>query len=98
MSVTAYHFWSPTCGPCTVIKPSVETLKEEFSSVKWTSVNTHDDSNGYAQRFGIQVVPTIVVAVRDSAGKTVYSEKQTGTNMSHYYRILNKATNFIKQM
>lgn len=97
MSVHAYHFWSPTCAPCKVIKPAVEDLKEEFDSVVWTSVNTHDDKNQLAEKFGVQVVPTIVVLVTNSDGKPVYSEKQSGTNMSNYYRVLNKATKFIQQ-
>lgn len=97
MSVTAYHFWSPTCAPCKFIKPAVEDLKEEFPDIQWVSVNTHDDTNGYAEKFGVQVVPTIVVLVLDSTGKAVYSEKQSGTNMSNYYRILRHGLKFIQQ-
>jgi thiol-disulfide isomerase/thioredoxin len=97
MSITAYHFWSPTCGPCKVIKPAIEDLKEEFSNIQWVSVNTHDDTRGIAERFGVQVVPTVVVMVTDSTGKPVYSEKQSGTNMAGYYRILRSALKFIQQ-
>lgn len=96
MSITAYHFWSPTCGPCKVIKPSIEDLKEEFPDVPWVSVNTHDDTGGIAQKFGVQVVPTVVVLVMDSTGKAVYSEKQSGTNMAGYYRILRSGLKFIQ--
>jgi thiol-disulfide isomerase/thioredoxin len=96
MSVTAYHFWSPTCAPCKHIKPAVEDLKEEFSNIQWVSVNTHDDSQNVAQRFGVQVVPTIVVVVTDSTGKVVYSEKQSGTNISGYYRIIRAGLKFIQ--
>lgn len=96
MSVTAYHFWSPTCAPCKHIKPAVEDLKEEFSNIQWVSVNTHDDSQNVAQRFGVQVVPTIVVVVTDKTGKVVYSEKQSGTNISGYYRIIRAGLKFIQ--
>ena len=96
MSVIAYHFWSPTCGPCKVIKPAIEDLKEEFPNIQWVSVNTHDDPNETAQRFGVQVVPTIVVLVLDSTGKAIYSEKQSGTNMAGYYRIIRGGLRFIK--
>jgi thiol-disulfide isomerase/thioredoxin len=95
MSVTAYHFWSPTCGPCKFIKPAIEDLKEEFPDIQWVSVNTHDDTQGVAQRFGVQVVPTIAVLVLDSTGKAVYSEKQSGTNMAGYYRILRGGLKFV---
>ena len=94
--MTAYHFWSPTCGPCKVIKPAIEDLKEEFSDVQWISVNTHDDSQGLAERFGVRVVPTLVVLVMDSTGKAIYSEKQSGTNMAGYYRIIRSGLKFVK--
>ena len=94
MNVTAYHFWSPTCGPCKVIKPSIEDLKEEFPDVQWVSVNTHDDTQGFAERFGVHVVPTVVVLVSDSNGKAVYSEKHSGTTMAGYYRIIRSALKF----
>jgi thioredoxin 1 len=86
MHVTAYHFWSPTCNPCKVIKPAVEDLKEEFNSVNWVSVNTHDDKNGFAGKYGVTLVPTIVVA-RDG----VEVGRHSGTTMITYYSILRKA-------
>ena len=33
--IVAYHFWSPTCGPCKVIKPAIEDLH---------SIKQHTDS------------------------------------------------------
>jgi thiol-disulfide isomerase/thioredoxin len=88
MNGTVYHFWSPTCGPCKVIKPVIEDLKEEFPQLKWLSVNTHDDANNYAQRFGVQFVPTLVLVVSNSEGKVIMSEKKTGTNVADYYRLI----------
>jgi len=88
MSVTAYHFWSPTCAPCRAIKPVIEDLKEEFPQVQWVSVNTHDDRAAYANRFSVHVVPTIVVVAKDSTGKDVYSDKNSGTAVANYYRML----------
>lgn len=95
MKVTVYHFWSPTCNPCNVIKPAIEDIKEEFSnSVTWVSVNTHTDVNGYSEKFGVKVVPTIVVIVTDENDKIVYSQKQSGTEMMNYYRIIRSAIKF----
>lgn len=82
MTPTAYHFWSPTCGPCKVIKPMIEDLKEEFDQVTWVSVNTHADPENYAQKYGVSVVPTVVV-VYDN-----FMEKHSGTQAVGYYRIL----------
>jgi thiol-disulfide isomerase/thioredoxin len=91
MSVTAYHFWSPTCGPCKVIKPAIDDLKDEFSNVGWMSVNVQDDPDGHAARFGVQVVPTIVVVAINPDRNVVYQDKNSGTQMVHYYRILRSA-------
>jgi thiol-disulfide isomerase/thioredoxin len=96
MSVVAYHFWSPTCQPCKVIKPAIEDLKEEFPDVKWVSVNTHEDGTGYSDIYGVRVVPTIVVAVKDATGKDVSVEKHSGTQMAAYYRIIRHALNSSK--
>jgi thiol-disulfide isomerase/thioredoxin len=84
--VIAYHFWSPTCGPCQVIKPAIEDLKEEFPNVLWRSVNTHNDINNASQTFQVSVVPTIVVT---KDGSEV--GRHSGTSMSIYYSILRKA-------
>lgn len=85
--VTAYHFWSPTCGPCKVIKPAVEDLKEEFSQVDWVTVNTHQDPTGLTRKLGVTVVPTIAVVSATGA-----VEKHSGSDMMGYYRILRNAT------
>jgi thioredoxin 1 len=88
--ITAYHFWSPTCGPCKVIKPAIEDLKEEFPQVKWVSVNTHNDEKDLAWDFKVTTVPTIVVVV-EKDGIEVFNEKHSGTTMASYYRILRNA-------
>lgn len=86
MGVEAFHFWSPTCTPCTVIKPAVDDLKQEFDDVKWTSVNTHIDMHGLGKKMGIQVVPTIVV-FKDG----VEVGRHSGANMIMYYTLIRKA-------
>ena len=85
-NVVALHFWSPTCGPCKTIKPAIEDLKEEFSQVQWVSVNTHQDTRGYAAQFKVTVVPTIVVLKNDQE-----VGRHSGTSMSIYYSLLRKA-------
>jgi len=91
MSVVAYHFWSPTCGPCQVIKPAVADLKEEFSHIQWVSVNTQEDPHNYTQTFGVRVVPSIAVVATSPSGEIVYRDLQSGTTMMNYYRILRAA-------
>ena len=97
MSVVAYHFWSPTCAPCKYIKPAIEDLKEEFPKVSWVSVNTHDDQQGVATKYNVTVVPTIVVESLDKDNKVLVTEKQTGTNMANYYRIIRNALKTTQQ-
>jgi thioredoxin 1 len=97
MKVVAFHFWSPTCAPCKAIKPMIETLKEEFLQIQWISVNTHDDSNDYKSKFGVQVVPTVVVTVFKDDGSLVTSEKHSGTSPAGYYRILRNGLKFTQQ-
>ena len=91
MRVTAYHFWSPTCGPCKVIKPALEDLKEEFPNVQWVSVNTHEDPSNLAKKYSVSVVPTVVVLTVNEQGSPVQTEKHSGTNMMGYYRIIRSA-------
>jgi thiol-disulfide isomerase/thioredoxin len=98
MSVIAYHFWSPTCNPCKVIKPAIDDLKEEFSVVTWVPVNTHDDPAGLAAKYCVKFVPTIVVIVNDADGNEVSAEPHTGTNIMGYYRILRNATKKLSLM
>ena len=92
--IVAYHFWSPSCGPCKVIKPAIEDLKEEFPQVNWVSVNTHDDELNLARRLDVTVVPTIVV-VAEKDGGVVYKERHSGTTMASYYRILRNALRYL---
>jgi thioredoxin 1 len=87
MSVTAYHFWSPTCGPCKAIKPAIDDLKEEFPQVVWLSVNLHA-TEVLSQKYNVAVVPTIVVESKDKAGNVILVDKHSGTNVAGYYRIL----------
>jgi thiol-disulfide isomerase/thioredoxin len=97
MRAVAYHFWSPTCGPCKTIKPFIEDLKEEFPQFAWLSVNTHDDPNNYKGTFDVKFVPTIVVAVYKDDGSLLTSEKHSGTAGVGYYRILRNGLKFIQQ-
>ena len=87
MTVTVFHFWSPTCGPCMVIKPSLEMLKEEFEGrIEWISINTKEDPKAVARLMNISVVPTIVVA---KDGMEV--GRHSGTQIGIFYTLVRKA-------
>ncbi len=82
------HFWSPTCGPCRVIKPAIEQLKEEFEdkNIDWISINIKEDPKGYAQRFQVNVVPTMIVF----KGQTEIG-RYSGTQIAIVYQLIRKA-------
>ena len=81
------HFWSPTCGPCMTIKPSLEMVKEEFEDkIDWISINTKEDPKGYASRFGVSVVPTIIVFKGDTE-----IGRYSGTQIAIIYQLIRKA-------
>jgi thioredoxin 1 len=84
--VVAMYFWSPTCGPCKTIKPAVEDLKEEFDTVQWVGVNTHNDTQGYVAQLKVTGVPTIVVLKNNQE-----VGRHSGSSIGIYYAILRKA-------
>jgi thioredoxin 1 len=84
--VVVLHFWSPTCNPCKVIKPAIDDMKEEFQQVQWASVNTHADSDGYAAKYKVSVVPTMVVLKNN-----VEIGRHSGSSIGIYYSIIRKA-------
>ena len=89
MTVTVFHFWSPTCNPCKVIKPALEDIKEEFEGqIEWISINTKEDPKGIAPRLGIAVVPSFVV-VKDGVEIGRYS----GTQIALIYTLIRKGLN-----
>lgn len=84
--VRVLHFWSPTCGPCTVIKPALEDIKEEFDGrIEWTSINTRDDPDEHTQTLHISVVPSFVVFKGE-----VEVGRYSGTQVSIVYQLIRK--------
>ena len=54
-------FWAPWCGPCRMIAPVLEELAGELGDkVVIAKVNT-DQNPIYAQRLGVQGIPTMVL-------------------------------------
>lgn len=94
--IVVYYFWSPTCNPCKAIKPSIEQLKEEFEDTippqNWIAVNTHADTQGYVSKFGVSVVPTLVVT---KGGQEV--GRHSGSTIALYYTLIRKAIRFTPQ-
>ena len=83
--MSVYVFSSPTCPPCQTLKPVIEDLKEEYSSLQWIHVNIKDDPRGLTQKYGVTQVPTVVVDSKKGI------ERHSGTVAMGYYRILKNA-------
>jgi thiol-disulfide isomerase/thioredoxin len=89
--VHVLHFWSPTCGPCMTIKPTIEMIKEDLTEkhgdqIDWISINTKDDPKGRARALDISIVPTFVVFKGD-----VESGRYSGTQIGILLAVINKA-------
>ena len=80
--MSVYHFWSPKCGPCMRMKPAFAEMKEDFSDMKWTSINILDDPAGIAQQFGIKQIPAMAVIHPSGV------HKHSGTDLPGYFKIL----------
>ena len=62
-------FWAEWCGPCRLVHPELEKLREEYEGkVKVVKVNI-DDAPTVAGRYGIMSIPTIALFV-DGAVKS----------------------------
>jgi thiol-disulfide isomerase/thioredoxin len=92
MAIIAYHFWSPTCGPCKKIKPALDDLKADHPDISWVAVNTHEDPQGLAKKYEVKFVPTIVLLTVNENGSPVSTERHTGSDMMGYYRMFKKVT------
>ena len=54
-------FWSPSCGPCLAMGPSVDELAGEFDgTAKVVKVNVHEAPRAAAQ-YGVTAIPYFVV-------------------------------------
>ena len=53
-------FYANWCGPCRMLRPSLEELSDEKASVKFVSVNI-DDAEALAWKYGVQSIPCVVL-------------------------------------
>ena len=54
-------FWSPSCGPCVALTPTIEALAAEYAGqLKVVKVNC-DHNKSISDRFGVRGVPHLVL-------------------------------------
>ena len=63
-------FWAPWCGPCKMIAPILDKIATEYGEkVVVAKVNT-DESPQWAQRYGVQGIPTMLFVSNGKIVKT----------------------------
>jgi thioredoxin 1 len=63
--VKLIDFWAVWCGPCRIMEPIIDELKEEFSDkIEIEKVNV-DEKPELASKFGVMSIPTFVVLKDD---------------------------------
>ncbi|MBR2795478.1 thioredoxin family protein [Candidatus Saccharibacteria bacterium] len=53
-------FYADWCGPCQMMKPTVEEFKELHPEIKVTAVNI-DDEEELAEKYNVATIPCLVV-------------------------------------
>ena len=82
--LTVVDFWAPWCGPCKMMDPIMEKLKQTYGDrIKFVRFNV-DGNQDIAQRYHVMSVPSLVL-FRDGQAK----EKVTGVypeaKLAHYF-------------
>jgi thioredoxin 1 len=61
-------FWAEWCGPCKMMNPVLEELKNEYPDIIIEKINVDEDPES-AKEYGISSIPTFVVF--DDSGNQV---------------------------
>lgn len=58
--VEVLDFWAEWCGPCQMMKPTVEEFEKAHPEVKVTAVNI-DEEEELAEKYGVSSIPCLVL-------------------------------------
>lgn len=53
-------FYADWCGPCQMLKPTIEEFEKTHPEVKVTSINI-DEEEELAEKYGVSSIPCLVV-------------------------------------
>ena len=58
--VEVVKFWAPWCGPCKMLTPTIDKVKQQISGVTFTDVNV-DEQSDIASAAGVRNIPLVVI-------------------------------------
>ena len=86
--VEVKKFYGSWCGPCRVLTPIINEIKEQFPNVKFHDIDI-DDEFEEATKYEIRSVPTVII-IKDG----VEVKRINGlSSKSNYMGILNEQLN-----
>lgn len=83
--LTVVDFWAPWCGPCRVLGPIIDKLKDENEDINVIKVNV-DESTMMATEFNVRNIPTVIVFKEEKEIERIVGVKQA----SFYQEIVEK--------
>ena len=58
--ITVKRFTAPWCSPCKVLAPEFKKFEEEFTDLKFDTIDVDNDPTT-AELYGIRNVPTVII-------------------------------------
>jgi thioredoxin 1 len=54
-------FWSPQCGPCMQLSPTIDEIKAQYQNLNVAKININEADNvDVAVEFGVRALPTLI--------------------------------------
>ena len=74
--VVLVDFWAPWCGPCKMLTPILEKVKEDVGDSAVISKVNVDENPQLASKFGVRSIPTILIFKNGEIKETLVGLKQ----------------------
>lgn len=81
-SLKVIDFYADWCGPCKVLSPMIEKLKENNPDITIEKINV-DENRELAQEFSVRNIPTVIFLKGDEV-----VAREIGVKQESYYQSL----------